>query len=70
MPLVVPVSPAETSEPVGVVDIAHRLGVKPGTVHAWVQRDEDFPIPRWEIGGQRLYSWPSVRAWAEATGRA
>ena len=65
-----PTAPAEPLGPVGVADIVRRLGVRPGTVHAWVHRDDDFPIPRWVIGGQRLYAWESVQAWAEATGRA
>lgn len=61
-----------TSDPVGAIEIAARLGVKRRTVDQWRQRDLGFPVPRWTVGGRPAWDWPDVAAWAEkrATDRA
>lgn len=69
-----PTAPSPASEPVGVADIARRLGVRPGTVHAWTHRFgqpyfPEFPGPEWVIGGQRLWEWRDIEEWAVSTGR-
>lgn len=56
------------ADPVGVGDIAQRLGVARVTVDAWRKRGR-LPEPRWRVGGRPAWNWPDVAAWAEATGR-
>lgn len=55
-------------EPVGIPEIAERLGVKRATVDTWRVR-ELLPEPRWVVGGRPCWDWPDVEAWAERTGR-
>lgn len=55
-------------DPVGLVEIADRLGVARQTVDAWRYRDL-LPQPRWTVGGRPAWAWPDVAAWATATGR-
>ena len=56
-------------EPVGIVEIADRLGVQRQTVDQWRQR-RLLPEPRWTVGGRPAWSWPEIERWAQATGRA
>lgn len=56
-------------EPVGVVEVADRLGVTRGAVNRWRERDIGFPGPRWTVGGRPAWAWPDVEAWARDTGR-
>jgi hypothetical protein len=55
-------------DPVGVAEIARRLGVKRQTAGMWRVR-QLLPPPRWTISGQPAWNWPDVEAWARETGR-
>ena len=55
-------------EPVGLVEIAERLGVKPQTARMWRHR-ELLPEPSWVVSGQPAWHWPDIEAWARRTGR-
>ena len=55
-------------EPVGVVDIARRLGVRQQTVAMWRYRGL-LPDPRWSVSNQPAWDWQDIRRWAESTGR-
>lgn len=57
-----------TAEPVGLAEIAERLGVERGTVDMWRHR-ELLPEPRWTVGGRPAWSWGDIEDWAEQTGR-
>lgn len=57
-----------TCDPVGVADIAIRLGVKRQTVAAWNHRGL-LPEPEWERAAGPLWNWPAIEAWARETGR-
>jgi len=59
---------ASEPEPVGVPEIAERLGVKPATVHQWLFR-ELLPEARWTVSGLRAWDWSQVLYWAGVTGR-
>lgn len=64
-------SPADdpaNCEPVGIAEIADRLGVKRPTVDIWRQRNL-LPEPRWTVGGRPAWNWPDIQGWAEETGR-
>ena len=58
----------ESVEPVGVVDIAKRLGVKQQTVAMWRYRGL-LPEAPWSVSSQPAWNWPDIQRWAEATGR-
>lgn len=68
-------SPSRTAlEPVGVVEIADRLGVSRDAVNKWRERfppgtPGGFPQPRWTVGGRPAWAWGDVESWARATGR-
>jgi hypothetical protein len=55
-------------DPVGVVDIASRLGVKRQTVAVWKVRGL-LPPPDWERGAGPLWEWSTIHEWALETGR-
>jgi predicted DNA-binding transcriptional regulator AlpA len=55
--------------PVGVHEIAERLGVVRGTVDGWRVRGLDFPEARWMVGNRPAWLWQDVEAWATVTGR-
>jgi len=54
--------------PVGIPEIAERLGVKRATVDQWRHR-EVMPAPAWTVAGRPLWRWADVKTWAEDTGR-
>jgi hypothetical protein len=60
-----------TGEPVGIVEIADRVGVNRQTVDNWQQRSAaGFPPPRWRVGGRPAWSWQlDIEPWARETGR-
>jgi len=60
--------PAEI-DPVGLEEIAVRLGVQRGTVDQWRWR-QILPAPAWTVGGRPAWPWPVIEAWAQETGRA
>jgi len=55
---------------VGAAEIADRLGLtSTSVIHDWRHRHADFPAPVKELRMGLLWSWPSIEAWATATGR-
>ncbi|HLT70065.1 MAG TPA: hypothetical protein VKZ72_07855 [Acidimicrobiales bacterium] len=54
--------------PVGIVEIAERLGVERQTVDAWRHRGV-LPDPAWTVGGRPAWAWSTIEAWARATRR-
>lgn len=56
-------------EPVGVLEVAARLGVKDRTVHQWLNRGlmppDDFGV----VNGSRAWNWPTILGWAGVSGR-
>lgn len=59
---------SDTAEPVGLAEIAERLGVQRATVDAWRTRGV-LPEPRWTVGGRPAWEWATIEAWATETGR-
>ena len=57
------------AEPVGLAEIAERLGVQRKTAVMWRQRAL-LPEPRWTVSGSPAWDWPDIERWAVATGRA
>lgn len=55
-------------EPVGLLEIAERLGVKKQTAQMWRHR-QLLPPPRWTVSGQPAWAWRDILTWAEETGR-
>lgn len=74
-PSPVPGEPAEPWWPVGLDEIAVRLGVARRTVTTWRMRSKTwktvppFPEPRGRISGNDWWWWVTVEAWAERAGR-
>lgn len=60
---------ATDADPVGVHEIAERLGVTRFAVYRWRERHDDFPDPRWVVHGGPAWDWPDVARWAISTGR-
>jgi hypothetical protein len=59
---------AEDDTPVGLVEIAERLGVKPKTVQMWRYR-KLLPEPAGTVSGAPAWPWHVIRRWAIETGR-
>lgn len=59
---------AGLDRPVGIPEIADRLGVKRPTVDQWQWRGI-LPAPTWTAGGRPLWLWRVVEEWARDTGR-
>lgn len=57
-----------TADPVGLSDIADRLGVARQTAKQWRLRGL-LPEPSWTVSGSPAWDWPSVADWARNTGR-
>jgi predicted DNA-binding transcriptional regulator AlpA len=55
-------------EPVGLIEIAERLGVKRATVDMWKLRGL-LPPAKWTVGGRPAWDWADIMAWAKETGR-
>lgn len=55
-------------DPVGVAEIADRLGVKRQTVAVWKVRGL-LPEPDVQLAMGPLWAWPSIAKWARKTGR-
>lgn len=55
-------------EPVGLAEIAERLGVSRATADQWRYRGV-LPDPRWTVGGRPAWNWADVERWAHETGR-
>ncbi len=62
------VSAMPNYDPVGVREIAQRLGVARGTVAVWHHRGL-MPKPRGEVSGSPAWHWPEIEKWARKTGR-
>lgn len=57
------------ADPVGMTDIADRLGVKQQTVIMWKLRGV-LPPHRWEVSGRPAWDWNrDIVPWAKDTGR-
>lgn len=56
------------TEPVGVLEIADRLGVKQQTVAMWKYRGL-LPEPKWVVSGSPAWDWKDIERWADETGR-
>lgn len=62
-------------EPVGVCEIAHRVGVLPETVSQWWRRTRrgemrhPMPPPRGTVSNMEWWDWPEVEPWLRDTGR-
>lgn len=63
------------TEPVGMVEIGQRLGVKPDTVSQWWYRSRQgelahpMPLPRWTVSGYDAWDWHEIEQWARSTRR-
>jgi len=61
-------TPAE-ADPVGLTEIAARLGVQEQSAHNWRTRGR-LPEPRWTVGGRPAWDWHlDIHPWAATTGR-
>ena len=54
-------------EPVGLTEIAARLGVPKRTAYTWKNRGL-LPEPRWTVSGWPAWNWPDIQSWAEEGG--
>lgn len=54
--------------PVGVADLAARLGVEAQTARNWRTRGV-LPAPDWTVSGSPVWRWATIEAWARETGR-
>lgn len=63
------------SDPVGLSEIAARLGVRPQTAVMWHYRSGrgELPVPmpphRWTVSGRPVWRWADIEQWAAETGR-
>lgn len=49
-------------EPVGLVEIADRLGVPRGQLDVMRHRGQ-MPEPRWTVGGRPAWDWSTIEGW-------
>jgi len=54
------------TDPVGITEIADRLGVKPNVVSNWTARHDDFPEPVFRLAMGGVWDFADVRAWFRA----
>lgn len=59
---------AIVADPVGLSEIADRLGVARQTAKQWKLRGL-LPEPKWTVGGRPVWDWPAIERWARKTGR-
>lgn len=64
-----PPARACVADPVGVLEIAARLGVADRTVHMWIHRDNLPPADYDSINGTRAWEWQTILWWAGETDR-
>jgi hypothetical protein len=57
------------ADPVGIRDIAKRLGVARQTVKGW-NLQGDLPPPKWHVSGAPAWDWPDIEKWARKNGKA
>lgn len=55
-------------DPVGLAEIAERLGVRRQTAKDWKQRGL-LPAPEGTVSGAPTWNWPTIERWARKTGR-
>lgn len=60
--------PCVSCDPVGVVDIAERMGVKQDTVSQWQFR-KLLPPPKWYVSRLPAWDWKDIVKWAKESGR-
>jgi predicted DNA-binding transcriptional regulator AlpA len=53
-------------DPVGLAEIAVRLGVARQTVDNWRTKGV-LPEPKWTVGGRPAWDWADIDAWAWKT---
>jgi predicted DNA-binding transcriptional regulator AlpA len=56
------------ADPVGLADIAERLGVRRQTAKDWKNRGL-LPEPRWHVSGSPAWDWSEIEKWARRTHR-
>jgi hypothetical protein len=62
-------------DPVGINEIADRLGVEPATVRSWqarakhMTRQPPMPPPTLHLTNTPIWNWARIRDWAKETGR-
>jgi hypothetical protein len=61
--------PKFNCDPVGVLEIAERIGVQRQTVAVWRRRHPSFPEARWLISGLPAWDWTDIEPWLKATDR-
>jgi predicted DNA-binding transcriptional regulator AlpA len=59
---------AQPADPVGIPEIASRLGVARATVDQWRFRGL-LPDSQYVVGGRPAWEWGVIEAWARDTGR-
>lgn len=59
----------ESSDLIGMNDIARRSGVGPSAVCNWSTRHEGFPEAVAIVGGRPVFLWSEVEGWLKETGR-
>jgi hypothetical protein len=61
----------KTADPVGLVEIASRLGLRRQTIAMWRMRHPDtFPTPRWTVSTLPAWDWRrDIVPWLIATDR-
>jgi hypothetical protein len=60
---------ADAADPVGLIEIADRLGVRRQTADMWRTRGV-LPEPRWVVGGRPAWDWTTdIVPWAKETSR-
>jgi hypothetical protein len=60
---------APMDDPVGVTEIARRIGVSGSDVDRWRVREADFPAPDRTVAGQPAWEWDAIERWAKTTGK-
>ena len=61
-------APSVAADPVGLSDIADRLGVARQTAKQWQLRGQ-LPPAKWTVSGRPAWDWPTIEKWAKKTGR-